>query len=541
MAAKLDIPFNLTLLQLTQAKLQFLKPVTSLASFDGTGTNFDDNGLFSTSIFGRVGDDLRSRRFSYIDIKISIFHPIIYRAILDLKQLYGGIIAGTEYALFDESEQDFVRADAITGKTGYQFFVSNWKKIRFMETKSTSREHNIKLVTKYAADALLDKVIVMPAGLRDMEMGADGRPQEDEVNTLYRKLLAISNTVGDSSIKHNPEVINNTRFNLQKTFNQIYSTLEEMVSGRRKLIQNRWTARRTFNGTRNVFTAADTAVAYLGAPGNYEFNDTGVGLYQTLKMVLPISMYLLRNGFLKDVFKAADQPVMLVNKKTLKSEPCTLKTRYYDRWMTDEGIEKVITSFSQDDNRHKVLEIDDHYVGLIYKGPDKTFRFLHSIDEVPESRSKADVTPMTFCELLYGATYFDLNKYPVFITRYPVTGIGSIYPSKIFARTTIKSEVRRELGPNWEPLDDTRTAHQFPVRGSAFVSTLIPHSARLAALGADFDGDTGNGVSVYSQEAVSEVDKFLQSVKAYVDTRGQFMASTDVDTVQLVLHNLTGV
>lgn len=541
MAAKLDIPFNLTLLQLTQAKLQFLKPVTSLSSFDGTGTNFDDNGLFSTSIFGRVGDDLRSRRFSYIDIKVPIFHPIMYRTLMDLKQLYGGIIAGTEYALFDESEQDFVRSDAISGKTGYQFFVSNWKKIKFTDTKSVSREHNIRLVTKYASEAMLDKVVVMPAGLRDMEVGADGRPQEDEINTLYRKLLAISNTIGDASIKHNPEVINNTRFNLQKTFNQIYTTLEEMVSGRRKLIQNRWTARRTFNGTRNVITAADTAVAYLGAPGNFGFNDTGVGLYQSLKMVLPISMYLIRNGFLRDVFKAPDQPAMLINKKTLKSEPTTLKTRYYDRWMTDEGIEKVITSFSQEDNRHKVLEIDDHYVGLIYKGHDGTFKLMHSIDELPESRHAADVAPLTFCELLYASTYAELNKYPVFITRYPVTGIGSIYPSKIFARTTIKSEVRKELGPNWEPLDDTRTAHQFPVRGSAFVNSLIPHSARLVGLGADFDGDTCSGVSVYSQESVAEVDRFIQSVKAYVDTRGQFMASTDVDTVQLVMHNLTGV
>jgi hypothetical protein len=191
MAAPLDIPFNLTLLELTPAKLQHLRPVKVLDSFDGTGVNFHPDGLFSTEIFGRVGDDIRNQRFSYIDIKVSIMHPILYRAMADLKELYIGIMSGAEYALFDEDEKDFVRADAITGKTGYQYFISNWKKIQFQETKSDKREHNIRLVKKYIDGAMTSKVVVLPAGLRDMEVGPDGRPQENEVNTLYRKLLAM--------------------------------------------------------------------------------------------------------------------------------------------------------------------------------------------------------------------------------------------------------------------------------------------------------------------------------------------------------------
>lgn len=541
MAAPLSIPFNLTLLQLTPAKLQLMRPVTALASFDGTGTNFHPDGLFSTEIFGRVGDELRSRRFSYIDIRVSIFHPIIYRALIDLKQLYAGILSGSEYAVFSEEEGDFVRSDVSNGKTGFQFFSSNWKRIRFGETKSVSREHNIKLVTKFKDQCMLDHVVVAPAGLRDMEILADGRPQEDEVNSLYRKLLMISNTISDASITHNPEVINNARFNLQKTFNQIYQTYEDMVAGRRKLIQNRWTARRIFNGTRNVITAADTSVEYLGAPGGMGFNDTGVGLYQTLKALLPVAKHLVRNGFLSKVFVAVDQPAQLVDKKTLKKTPVNLKPYIYDRWMTDEGIEKVINAFAHEDSRHKVMEIDDHYLGLIYKGPDGTFRLLQDIDEVPEGRNKKDVTPLTFCELLYCSTYLDLNQYPLYVTRYPVTGMGSIYPSMIFCRTTIKYEKRKELAPTWDPMDESHTAYQFPVRGSAFINSLIPHSSKLARLGADFDGDTCSGNAVYTQEAVQEVKDFLQTTRAYVDTDGRFMASTDIDTVQLVLHNLTGV
>lgn len=541
MSAKLSIPFNLTLLQLTPAKLQLMRPVTVLDSFDGTGTNFHPDGLFSTEIFGRVGDDLRMERFSYIDIRVSIFHPIIYRALMELKQLYAGIISGADYAVFDDEVGDFVRSDVVNGKTGYQFFVSNWKRIKWQDTQSVTREHNVKLVEKYKEQCMLDHVVVSPAGFRDMEILADGRPQEGEVNTLYRKLLMISNTISDASIKHNPEVINTTRFNLQKTFNAIYVMYEDMIAGRRKLIQNRWTSRRIFNGTRNVITAADTSVEYLGAPGAMSFNDTGVGLYQTLKAILPVTKYLVRNGFLSSVFTAVDQPAHLINKKTLKREEVSVKPFVYDRWMTDEGIEKVISSFAHEDNRHKYVEIDGRYLGLIYKGPDKTFRFMNDIGELPEGRDPKDVYPITFCELLYGSTYFDLNKYPILVTRYPVTGMGSIYPSMIFCRTTIKFERRQELSPTWDPMDETRMAYQFPVRGSAFVNSLIPHSARLARLGADFDGDTCSGNALYTQESMDQIRDFMQTTRAYVDTDGRFMASTAVDTVQLVLHNLTGV
>jgi hypothetical protein len=541
MTDRLDIPFNLELLDLTPHKLQSLRPVTSLDSFESGSSNFASNGLFSIEIFGRVGDELRNRRFSYIDIKVSILHPIIFRALGDLKELYHGILAGTEYATFDEQEHDFVRADTITGKTGYQFFISNWKKIMYMDTKSVTREHNISLIKRFANDAMMNKVLVIPAGLRDMEMGSDGRPQEDEVNTLYRRLLAIANTISDASITHNVEVINTTRFNLQKAYNQIYQTFEDMLSGRRKLIQNRWTARRIFNGTRNVITAANTSVPYLGAEGGFHFNNTGIGLYQTLKCILPVTIYLLKSGFLSQVFASADQPAKLINKNTLKAEAVMLKTKYFDKWMTDEGLETIVTSFSQEDVRHRELEIEGYYLGLIYKGPDGTFRLMHSIDELPEGRDAKNVTPLTFCELLYCSTYRNLNRYPLFVTRYPVTGMGSIYPSKIFARTTINVEVRRELNPEWQPMTDDHIAYQFPIRGSAFVNSLIPHSSKLARLAADFDGDTCSANAVYSEEAIQEVDNFLNSARAYLDTSGQLLSSTNVDTVELVLHNLTHV
>lgn len=534
-----DIPFNISILVLSPKKLQGLRPVRVLDIFDGAGSNFHEDGLFSVSTFGKVGDERRSQRFSYIDIKVPIFHPVIYRALLALKRLYGGILSGTDYATWNDETSDFERSDALSGKTGFAFFVQHWEKIKFEETSSTMREQNILMINKYKQVALTSKIVVMPAGLRDVEIGADGRVRKDEINDFYSRLLSISNTISDASVRSNPEMINTARNSLQNSFNELFETIEAMIEGKKKLLMGKWASRRIMNGTRNVITAMDTSTPYLGAPGSVGFNSTVIGLYQGLKTIMPVARYHIRNGFLSKVFSSVEQPARLVDKKTLKMVEVKLKTEYFDRFMTDEGVEKVLTSFAEEELRHKAMEIDGYYLGLVYKGPDGTFKLLQDIDDVPESRSRADVYPMTFCELLYLSCYQLSNKFPLFVTRYPVTGVGSIYPSKMHIKTTIKSQERRELSDAWEPMDDTHVAYEFPITGGAFVNSLVPHSSKLARLGADFDGDTASGNSTYSDESIKEVDDYLKQRKAYVGTDGQFTSSVSVSTVQLVLHNLT--
>lgn len=534
-----DIPFNVSLLELTPAKLQGLKPVRVLDIYDGAGTNFHEDGLWSVSIFGRVGDERRNNRFSYIDMRVPVFHPVIFRALLSLKRLYGGIMSGQEYAVWNEEVKDFERSTAIEGKTGYHFFLSKWKQLEFEESSSIQRDFNIRLLKKFQAVALTDKMIVMPAGLRDAER--DGtRTTVDEINNFYQQAISVSNTISDAAVKHNPEIINTARYRLQTNFNQLYDYIENMIQGKKKLLLGKWASRRIMNGTRNVITAMNTSVPYLGAPGGVNFNSTELGLYQMLKAALPLSIYHLRNGYLRRVFPEVGQPAMLVNKKTLKAEAVPLRAQYYDRWMTNEGLERVITAFGEEDMRHRVMEIEGRYLGLVYKGPDGTFKIIQDIDEIPEGRSKKDVTPLTFAELLYAATYRKINGLPTFVTRYPVTGIGSIYPSESVVRTTVTAEPRRELGDNWEPLDESFIAYQFPIRNEPFVNSLIPHTSKLKGLGADFDGDTSSANVTYSDEAIAEVKGFLKTRRAYVGTNGKFISSTNIDTVALVLFNMTG-
>ena len=52
-------------------------------------------------------------------------------------------------------------------------------------------------------------------------------------------------------------------------------------------------------------------------------------------------------------------------------------------------------------------------------------------------------------------------------------------------------------------------------------------------------GDTCSGTALYSDESINEIKKFLSKRASYVGTDGKFISSVNVDTVQLIVHNLT--
>lgn len=86
---KVLAPLNVSLLVPQPQQLKLLQPITSLDIFDGPGGNFHDAGLFSTLIFGRVGDPIRDRQFGYIDLRIPVLHPIVFRTMSKLRGQIG--------------------------------------------------------------------------------------------------------------------------------------------------------------------------------------------------------------------------------------------------------------------------------------------------------------------------------------------------------------------------------------------------------------------------------------------------------------------
>ena len=534
-----DTPFNIGILNLTPELLAGIKPVTSLDIYD-SDKNFHTDGLYSSEIFGKVGDTNRDRRFSYIDVRIKIFHPQIYKTLGKLKQMYHGIIEGKVYAIWDNNIKDFVKSNPIDGKTGMWFFMTYWTEIVFEHNESTQRDDYIKLIDKFKSRALTDKIIVYPAGLRDVEVDSSGRTTKDEINDQYVKLISIANTIKNMNTKETPELFDGQRLSLQRIFNTIYEYFTSLVDGKKKFFMGKWASRKIFDGTRNVISASVLDSPFLGSKYSPSPTNTMIGLYQALKSIRPIAIHNIRNKILPSIFRDLNSPALLINKKTLRKEYVQLKPYVFDKFNTDEGIEKLITNFSDNSIRHSYVTVGEHYLCLIYKDKN-SFKILHDPSEVPERLKKiGTITPITYAEFLYISCYEILYKYPLFITRYPIAGIGSIYPSIMYTKTTIVSEIKTELDENWEIDNNRYKAHQFPITGEEFLNTLVPCVIKIAGLIADYDGDTSSSNAVITDEAIKEIYDSIGKRNTYVGVDGNLIDSVETDTVKFIFAALTG-
>lgn len=541
-----DLPANVSLLVPTDDRVKALRPTRSLDIFEGGNiNNFHEDGLFSIATFGRIGSDERDSRFSYINLKTPIFHPYIYKSIVRLRGFYEEIMSSKAYAKWNEELMDFEPSDPVNGDTGYAFFFAKWKDIVFKSTGSDVRDLRIKLLTKFKDKATTDRVLIIPAGLRDIQVDADGGIKQGEINEFYRTLISVSNTVDART--GNDRVLDNTRMTMQREFNKIFEYIIGLLEGKGGFFQQKWGARRIFYGTRNVLTAMDTSVPVLGEANAVSVNHTMCGLYQVMKGALPKTIHWLLSGWLGQVFQGRQGEALLVNPTTLHREHVSLDSDTIDKWTTSAGLEKMVNSYADKDKRLKPVMVGKYYIGLVYRGPDNTFKFFNDIDELPKEGgfSKENVHPITLCELFYIAGYREWNKLGAFVTRYPIgQGHSSIYASFIYVKNTVKGVMRYELGSDWMRIGDDYVAPEYPnfaEENPAFLDSLVPHTSRISGLTADYDGDTGSLNIVFTDEAIQEVNDNLNKLSAYINTRSGGLLSTPmVDTVERVIFNMSG-
>lgn len=539
--SRLDIPFNLDLLVIDDKASVMMRPVVSLDTYVGASKNFNPDGLYSTEIFGVVGTPARYDKYSYIDLKVKIIHPIVYRALGQIKSLYHEILARREFAVWDPELKDLVKSNIAEGQTGFDFFCEYLPRIVFPNNDSEARQMAVGIMEKYRDKALMSRVLVIPAGFREFDIDESGRESSSEINDFYYKLVSVSNTINPSTLKSTPQAYDTQRVSMQNALMELYELFTAIIEGKNNLLMGKTAGRKVFNGTRNVITANCETISQLGDPRNVQMNDSLIGLYQFSKAVLPHTIGRMRDGWIAECFTSPGAPVTLCDKKTLQSVSVSLRAESYSRWLSVEGLEKQLTYFREETIRHNPIDIEGNYLGLVYRGPDGTFAFIHGIDELPEGRLAEHCTPITMTDLIYRSLYRIARRFKGFLTRYPITGIGSIYPSNSYLKTTIKAEKRVELNPqSWEPYGPEYVAYEYPVVGSPFFNSLSPHPVKLKGLGADFDGDTGSYTIVYSENAVDEVDKHFTKKKTYVGTDGRLIDSLSDDVIDFVLSNLTG-
>ena len=538
-----DLPSaDFAIMDLTKEKLKALKPVKVLDIYDGSTDNFHEDGLFSISIFGRVGDEQRDFRFSYIATGIEVIHPLIFRNILKLKKFYGEIIKGNAYAVFDTKKNDFIPSDAVDGETGYNFFLSYWDRLVFERNDSKQRSARIDFIEKYRNVAKTSNILVLPAGLRDIEVDPDGRDVEGEVNEFYRRIISISNTLSTNT-KVNDRITDSARLGIQNAFNSIYAFVIGLCRNKGGFILRKWARRKIFNSTRAVLTAQIPTVNKLSDLDYPGWNSTVMGIAQLMKALLPVAVHkLMHFELVMESFPSGDGSAYLVNKKTLKREMVNVPNKVTDKWTTEKGVESLFQVFMDHKVRSSEVVIFGHYLGLIYRGPDKTFKILYDIDEADNYpwMDKKHIHPITWVEMVYLMGYKDWNTHPMYTSRYPISGSGSIYPSYVFVRTTVLSESRHEVDNEGNKIMENR-AIVYPILDNpTYIDSEAVNASRLVGLNADFDGDMVSGIVLYTEDSKIEIAKYMQSAAAYINPGDGLLNSPYTDPIDRVIYNMTG-
>jgi len=533
-------PLNISILELTAENLKDVKQVKSLFTFTDATKNFTQDGLFSTEIFGKVGDVNRNYTFAFINLKIEIIHPILFKAICELKEFYFKIFEGSEYAVFDKQTKEFIKSNPVDGKTGYHFFIEHFKDLdlRIQPTHSRKRKNTLKLISKYKSVSLMSKLLVLPAGLRDYEIDKNNKPTEGEVNAFYRRCLSLSNQVIESALKTNPEIQDKLRFTIQETVNDIYNYFEDLLKGKNKLIQGKWVSRNVQLSSRNVIGGLKSNLIDFNEI-NTDVRHVSYGLYQFLKITVPLTIFLLRNAWLSKVFLGQNYPMQVTDSKTLTIKTVPFNYKEYDKWMGEEGIGKLITSFGTEAYRTRPVMVGTDYAGLVYI-TDKFFKFIHDISEVPKE-DKSKVRPITLVDLFYQAVYKEAKTIPVEVTRYPIESAGSTFMAMTDLRTSNLGLTLKEYQDDIV-VGETSNYPLLVKVGDSFESELVDfivlHPNQLSGLKADMDGDTISLIPLLSVESKAEIKKSMTTVNHYLFA-GKLKHSNDTGIASQLINIFT--
>lgn len=476
--------FNIDILLLRPEILRTMREVKKPHIFEPNSSVFDRDGLFSTDIFGPIGSETRNNQFGYIDLSINILHPLVFMNLVSMRSLYGEIVTGKVYASFDNSINDFVPTSKDDGgNTGYDFFFKNMDKIVFKDNGSDQRKFKIDFIKKYMSEPYyVNKWLVLPAGLRDYTLDKNDRPTEDEVNDLYRELLNVSNMLKNTKLTpENQHLMDPTRYRLQNITVKIYEHYKSLMDGKNKFMLGKVAKRSVSYGTRNVITPSLTKIVDLDDPNRIRANDTIIGLYQYAKAISPITMHHVQTKFVNKILNPDSNQAYLINPKTMKTELVEIKINKRDEWLSQEGLDGILNKLGQEDIRTEPIKIDGYYMCLLYD-KDDTIEVVFDTNNLPEYMDPKYLRPITYSEMVYISVYETRNLYPAFLTRYPVAGLGGIYPCKSYLKTTTIGRTVKFKSPGM--LEYNRMV-EYPILGNEYVSSLSPNTKNVARLVAD--------------------------------------------------------
>lgn len=145
-----------------------IKQVKS-ARIEGKGGKLDTEGLFSEVIFGRLGSPTRRLTFGYINLNVKVIHPEVWDFISGLNPMVGKLILGKKKFIITEKGNLEESPNQEFGISGIKALVDNWDKFN-LSLIGKNKPENVKFLKKYKDSIFIDKMLVLPAGIRDVQL-----------------------------------------------------------------------------------------------------------------------------------------------------------------------------------------------------------------------------------------------------------------------------------------------------------------------------------------------------------------------------------
>lgn len=533
-------------------KVNELKAITNPMFFARTNMPTVD-GLLSNEIFGITKDD-RTTIFAYIDLAGEYFlHPLAYKIWSRLDSNVKLCVYEMDTFVYDP-EKGKLKSDP-KGETGLKFLMKLIKTIDFKKTGSSKREVKINFLEKYREKLFMKDVVVIPAGMRDVNTEADGKVGVGEINKLYNAIVRDAKALQESDdygLSLNGTLRGRIQDNIVKIYNWFIfgrdplTGADAQASGlSRKLgLIRRAGMKKSFDwGSRLVICTQNLRKEKL-SDLDVDLDSIGLPLAAVCANLFPYMLYWIRNWFsnrLSDV-----QTLTVYNTKTKKLEQTKI-----DSWQTvysDERIKKEIGRFMHGmSNRFVPIEAPimnptkgtNYY--LQFKGynvPNEDIAKKLINDQMSKESFHLNSRPLTWCDLIYMAAMEVTKDKMTLITRFPMDSYYNQFPAKIKVISTIETEPILVWNTFYKKYPKITLADINQNSSNHFVDVALPNNVRLGSIGGDFDGDTVSSKVPYSIEANDELYKAINAKIHYIGFGGINKMETSHEGAQAI-YNIT--
>jgi DNA-directed RNA polymerase beta' subunit len=301
---KLDIPDIAKIVKVNE-----LPEIKNPFFLDKDGRPLDD-GLYSYTIFGRLGSEQRKTQFAYIDLHVPFIHPVIHNSLIKLDRSIGKVISGMKWVKLNRGGfLEEVEEGSKEGGTGIDFLYRNWENIKFKGTESDTRQERLDFILNFPRnEAFITNWLVIPPHFRDLDTSAGKAINTDVLTSMYAKLishLTIFDRSADLLLTGNL-----TRAKIQEIIIDIYSyftmgitmrngTLERKgttgIAGKRGLIHRSLLAKNIDYTARAVISCTHISSANRYDEQAVPYGYTGLPLHVTLTCFFPFIQHELTN------------------------------------------------------------------------------------------------------------------------------------------------------------------------------------------------------------------------------------------------------